>query len=127
MSHYNYDYTTNAYLHGAGALENAENNSPVQYLREEKRKPIFLQILKWAILAITSLFGIVTVSIGVSEDATLSYTLAGSAFILPMVWFAMHERRDRKNPATTMNRHWAVILLICIAMFFTGIFLIPTP
>lgn len=127
MSHYNYGYTTSAYLHGAGALENAENNSPVQRLREEKRKPVLLQTLKWAVLAAISLFGIIAIFIGVSEGETFSYTLAGSAFILPIVWFAMHERRDRKNPATTMNRHWAVILLICIAMFFTGIFLIPTP
>lgn len=127
MSHYNYDYTTSAYLYGTGSPGNVENNNPVQFLREEKQKPIFLQILKWAVLAVTSLFGIIAIFIGVSEGETLSYTLAGSAFILPIVWFAMHERRDRKNPATTMNRHWAVILLICIVMFFTGIFLIPTP
>lgn len=127
MTHYNYDYSTSAYLYGTGLPGNAEDNSPVQFLREEKQKPLFLQILKWSVLALISLLGIVTISIGVSEGETLSYTLIGSAFILPIIWFAMHERRDKKNPATTMDRHWAVILLICIAMFFAGIFLIPTP
>ena len=126
MTHYNYDYTTSAYLYGLGSLENTDYNRPNRHLGEEKQKPLPLQTLKWSVFIIASLTGIASIAVGISENEILSYTLAGSAFLLPTVWFVIHERRDRKNPVTAMDMHWAVIFLMCIVMFFAGIFLMPT-
>ena len=101
------------------------NYSPVVHLQSEKQKSKPAQAVKWLFFLSLFAFGVFMILGGVHNNQPVPFSLMGLGCVLPVVWFALHERRDRKNPTTTMKRHWAVVWLLAAIMWGVGIFLTP--
>lgn len=51
--------------------------------------------------------------------------LIGLAITIPGAWFLLHERRDRSNPSSALNRHWKIVTPVSILFFVLGLILFP--
>lgn len=52
--------------------------------------------------------------------------LIGLAIAIPGAWFLLHERRDRSNPSSALNRHWKIVTPVSVLLFVLGSILLSS-
>lgn len=79
------------------------------------------------VLALVSLgFGALLILMGPASESMLFGLLAGIAVAFPGAWWLLHMRREKKG-APPMKRHWGIISIASIVMFFVGAAFLPEP
>ena len=79
------------------------------------------------VLALVSLgFGALLILMGPASESMLFGLLAGIAVAFPGAWWLLHIRREKKG-APPMKRHWGIISIASIVMFFVGATFLPEP
>ncbi len=76
-------------------------------------------------LAFISLgFGALMILMGPASQSVLFGIFAGLAIALPGAWWLIHDRREKKG-AHPLKRHWGIIAIVSIMMFFIGVVFLP--
>lgn len=99
---------------------NANPYSSYPQSHQPQQSPLWKKALAFLSVA----FGAMMLFGGVSSGTFLFGLFFALAFGLPGAWWLIHDRREKKG-AHPLKRHWGIIAIVSIMMFFIGVVFLP--